>query len=792
MRKLNRFISVVNKNIVRVSYSYNEIEPENSMYISEDFVMESSDILCKDNETLYTVNEDNTISFFVNDRIVLKESSIKYSTKEVQTYKIDGEPIMGTKLTANGEVSYIKNAKTEFERFSNKGSLKFEIGQKDILMGLGQYEDGVFNYHGKKEYLYQSNMRIAIPFIVTTSGYGIFLDTESNVIFNSTDDTIELKIDTTKNIVYYIILGEDVDSLVRTFQKLTGKASMMPRWVAGYVQSKERYKNEAELIETVEEFRKRNIPIDCIVQDWYSWEDGLWGEKIFDKKRYPDLPGCVDRLHEMNTKFMVSIWPNMSPQGENYKEFKKHGGLLNNSNVYNAFEDEFRNLYWRQCEREIMSAGTDALWCDNAEPFSDADWNGEEKRPEELRYELVVGDSKKSMKWEQLNAYGIYHAKGIYENWRKTITDKRVVNLTRSGYVSGQKYGAILWSGDICARWDVIKKQIVEGMKMGLSGNPYWTLDIGGFFTVKDKYENRGCNNESTSPLWFWNGDYNDGVNDPGYREFYTRMLQFGAFLPVFRSHGTDTPREPWNFINQDGVELPFYETIIKYIKLRYSIMPYIYSMYHMAHDESYIMMRSFAFDYSHDEKAIETTDEYMFGPAFLVAPVYEPMYYASNGVKLSKDDGAYNKKVYLPSGAGFYDYYSGKYYEGGQEINAYAGIDTMPLFVKAGSIIPLSEDITYSGEKDGQTDTILIYEGADSIFSLYNDSGDGYDYEKGEYSLIELRYSDKEKCLYLSENKGKMPVNSNFIIKYNHCDGNVFQKEIHYTGEESIKIELQ
>jgi len=759
MNKANCFIKQLNDNIVRIAYSFENKSPENSELISKDFV----EGLC--NIEAFRQNK-GTIDFFFKGNVVLTQCGVSFEEKDVNKCVIDGEPVIRKKLTANGEVAYIENAKSVFERKAYSGKICFRVGKDELLLGLGQYEDGVFDYRDHREYLYESNMRIAIPFLITTGGYAIFIDTQSNMIFDSHDEMVSFEIDTTKDIVYYVITGDSIGSIIESFQNLTGKASMMPRWVYGYVQSKERYKSGDELVDVVKQFRDREIPIDCIVQDWYTWEDGLWGEKIVDKKRYPDLKGTVDTLHKLNTKLMVSIWPNMSPEGENYKEFAKTGGLLENSNVYNAFDEKCRKLYWEQCMREIMSAGTDSLWCDNSEPFSDADWNGQEKRKEILRYELVVNDSKKSMKWEELNSFGLHHAKGIYDNWRKSLPDKRVVNLTRSGYVSSQKYGAILWSGDICARWDVIRKQIVEGMKMGLSGNPYWTLDIGGFFTVKDKYENRGCNNESTEPIWFWKGDYNDGVQDPGYRELYTRWIQFGTFLPMFRSHGTDTPREPWNFINSDDITLPFYETIIKFIKLRYKLLPYIYSLGYKAHNESYIIMRSLAFDFAYDAEALKCTDEYMFGDAFLVAPVCEPMYYGPDGISIEKSDIKYGdscnvqnktRRVYLPKAEGWYDFWTNDFYEGGQWIDAKADIEVMPLFVRAGSIIPMGGDIHHSGENNADVKAIAVYEGADGKFELYNDKGDGYQYLNNEYVKVLIEYCDREKNVIIKKTDGSM-----------------------------------
>ncbi|MBQ9333042.1 MAG: hypothetical protein IJS12_01775 [Lachnospiraceae bacterium] len=484
------------------------------------------------------------IDFTWNGRIVITQAGAELTPVTVYRYEA-GDSAFLKKQTANGEVAYTDKKVKIADHDAYSVKLDFNIGNDELLLGMGQYEDGIYDYRNHTEYLYESNMRIAIPFLVTTGNYGILIDSESSMIFTSEGNRITFTIDCAREPGYYIITGETINDIIHGYHLITGMPSMLPRWTFGYIQSKERYQSGVELEDIVSTFRAKNIPIDCIVQDWFSWEDGLWGEKKFDKKRYPDLPSTVRKLHDDHVRFMVSIWPNMSTDSDNYSEFADKDLLLPNSNLYDVFDENARNLYWKQAQAEIMSSGTDALWCDNAEPFSDADWSGEVKKPENERYRVVKELSEQSMDPEMLNSYGLYHAKGIYDNWRKTLPDKRVVNLTRSGYTGIQKYGTILWSGDICATYDTLRKQITEGIKMGLTGMPYWTLDIGGFFVVNDKYENRGCNDQSHTPVWFWHGDYNDGVEDKGYRELYVRWLEFGTFLPVFRSHGTDTPREP-------------------------------------------------------------------------------------------------------------------------------------------------------------------------------------------------------------------------------------------------------
>lgn len=704
--------------------------------------------------------DEEPVEFTWNNECVLRQSGVRFTPKTEYKY-VSEDSGFKKKMTANGEVLYTEAMRRVPGRELYCVDLEFDIGESELLLGLGQYEDGTFDHRNLTQYLYESNMRIAIPFLVTTGHYAILIDSESCMVFKSEGNKVHFIIDSAESFSYYVFLSEDIKGLIKNYYMLTGKPSMLPRWAFGYIQSRERYENSEQLETVAGSFRERDIPIDCIVQDWFSWEDGLWGEKKFDKKRYPNLKGTIDRLHDNNIHFMVSIWPNMSSDSENYREFAAEDMLLPNSNVYNAFDENARHIYWRQCWEEIMESGTDALWCDNAEPFSDADWSGENKKPEEDRYLVVTDTSKKSMSWDRINSYGLYHARGIYENWRKSYPDKRVVNLTRSGYTGIQKYGTILWSGDITATYDTLRKQIVEGINMNLTGMPYWTLDIGGFFVVNDKYENRGCNDTAHLPLWFWHGDYNDGVEDKGYRELYVRWLQFGTFLPIFRSHGTDTPREPWQFGDKGDI---FYDTITYYIKLRYSLMPYLYSLGAAAYLDGEVIMRSLALDYADDEHALNVTDEYLLGPSLLVAPVYKPMYYLPNSVLI--EDSPKSRSVYLPKGNGWYDFYTGKYYEGGSLIEADAPLEKIPVFVREGSILPFSDDISYADEDGGRVGRIRVYEGRDCSFKIYFDKGDGYDYEAGEYSILELKYSEENQQLTISKT-GDYPVDESFDVEF-------------------------
>lgn len=765
---MNTFIVPLTENITRVVHTFSKELPGFSSLIAEDFKREEN--VQKDSYLL----KDGCASFKnKKGNIILKEIEHSLIEKTVYKYFADSDAVTKSKQTANGDVSYIEGFKKEAAGKAYEGKISFEVSKEEGLYGLGQHEDGIYNYNGKKEYLYQSNMKISIPFLISSKNYGIFIDTETAMLFESSSQKITFTLDTTNELSYYIIRGENFDEIIASLRALTGRATMLPRWAYGYIQSKERYESSKDLIDTVAKFKQSHIPLDCIVQDWCTWEGDLWGEKKADKKRFPNIKGLVDTLHKEHVKLMISIWPNMAEGGANLKEFREKELLLPNSNTYNAYSEEAREVYWKQCEEEWFSGGVDAVWCDNSEPFSDPDWNGETKRGEEIRYKLIVEESKKSMDWTRLNSYGLLHSKGIYENWRRTNNEKRVVNLTRSSYISGQKYGSICWSGDISAKWSTLQKQIVEGIKFSMSGMPYWTMDIGAFFV-------------KTIPLWFWNGDYNKGVEDLGYRELYVRWLQFGAFLPVFRSHGTDTPREPWNFGSKGDL---FYDTIYKFIKLRYTLMPYIYSVAADVYLNNATMLRSLMFDFAKDKKVKELANSFMLGKAILVCPVTEPMYYGENSTPLSNI--AKTKEVYLPKGTIWYDFWTNIKHSGGQNLICKAALNTMPVFIKGGSIIPISEPIEYADNKHGEISQILIYSGEDGEFTLYNDDGDNYSYESGNFAAIKLIYKENEKTLTFGKVLGDFKYQHSFKIKLIlGCDDYKFI-DYRYNGEEeTISVE--
>lgn len=730
-----------------------------------------------------TDKKEENCKVIANGIDLFEQAGFTMEAKEIYRYTFEGEtPIIVTKKTVDGERSFVENAKTIKVGDAYEAKIQFKIGADEAIYGLGQHEDGTLNYRNVTEYLYHNNMKIPMPVFLSSKNYAIFFDCASMMVYEEKDNVITMTLDAVDQIDYYVIYGNCFDDLIAGIRKLTGEAVMLPKWAFGYVQSKERYKTQDEILEVADEFAKREIPLGCIVLDWMSWEEGKWGNKIFDKSRFPDAKAMVDELHKKGVAFMISIWPNCKEGCDNNEEFAKKGKLLCNYSTYDAFDEEARDMYWKQCEKELFAAGTDAWWCDSTEPFT-PDWNGPEKRPEEVRYTMAKESTNKYLDARESNAYPLAHSKGIYNHQREASDTKRVCNLTRSGYPGTQRLGTILWSGDIAATWQVYRNQIAEGLSMAMSGIPYWTLDAGAFFVGNTESWKRWANvTEGTRP-WFWHGEFEDGVADLGYKELYTRWLQLAAFLPIMRSHGTDTPREPWQFGDKGSV---YYDTIVKYIKLRYQLLPYTYSLAAQVLSDSYTIMRSLMFDFANDNKVKDIKDEYMYGPAFLVAPVMEAYEYGPDSTPLNKEA---NRDVYLPEGSYWYDYDSKKLYEGGQTITKEATIDTIPVYVRAGAVIPMASKVpvqTAAGMSEEAVDTIEIYAGNHGMFVLYLDNGTDYSYEKGEYASIPLIWNNEKQALAMGSAVGNYPTPDRFTVRLVKEDS-IVEKTVSYNGQDTI-----
>lgn len=527
---------------------------------------------------------------------------------------------------------------------------------------------------------------------------------------------------------YYFIAGANADDVISGYRTLTGKATMMPKWAMGLWQSRERYKTQDEIINTVKEFRERKIPLDNIVLDWSYWKENAWGSQEFDETRFPDPAGMIKDLHEKyNTRFMISIWPKFYEGIDTYKDFDKNGWLYKRNiqdgrldwiakgyknTFYDAYNPDARKGFWGLLNKKLYAKGVDAWWMDASEPDIHSNLDIDSRK--EITNPTYLGSSTK-----YFNGFPLQNAKGIYEGQRETNANDRVFILTRSAYAGMQRYAAATWSGDIGSRWEDFKDQIPAGINFSLSGLPYWTTDIGGF-AVEKRYENA------------------TGKDLDEWRELQTRWYQFGAFTPLFRVHGQFPYREIYNIAPESH---PAYQSMLYYNKLRYRLMPYIYSLVGKTYQDNYTIMRGLVMDFGGDAAVKNIADQYMFGPSLLINPVYSY--------------GAKSRELYLPAGTNWYDFYSNKYITGGKSISAEAPYDRMPLYVKEGSIIPVGPEIQHTAEKSADPVTLYVYTGKNASFNLYEDEGTNYNYEKGKFSNIPISYNEASKSITIGKRTG-------------------------------------
>lgn len=700
--------------------------------------------------------------FDATGKLLLREPASGGKTltaKKVFRNVFKSEAQIATGQNIDGARAAATEFETVFDRDAFKAKLEFQFADDEAIFGLGSHEEGYGNLRGKERLLYQQNMKIVVPYFVSTRGYGVLLNCGSLMTFRDEKTGACWWADVVDELDFYFIAGGSFDAVTKNLHELTGKTPMLPKWAFGFAQSKERYVNAGELVEVVREYRRRNIPLDLIVLDWKSWPNGAgWGQKNFDPLRFPNPKALTDELHSLGARLMVSIWPIMTGDCPNQRELAERGLMLGNQSTYDAFSPEAREIYWAQAERGLFANGVDAWWCDCTEPF-EADWSGETKPELHARLLLNTGASKKYLDHAQINSYSLLHSQGIYEGQRRATSAKRVVNLTRSGYAGQHRYATICWNGDICATWQTLRNCIPEGVNFCATGEPFWTVDIGGFFINHDP------------KLWFWHGDYADGCRsltdmnalepdprdtgcrDLGFWELYTRWVQYAAFLPMFRSHGTDAAREIWRFGDAGNI---FYDTIAKYIRLRYQLIPYIYSLAAQVTRDGRAMLRAVALDFPDDTATHNLTDEFLFGRALLVCPVTTPMYYEKNSLPIT--EAKKSREVYLPAGAKWFDFWTEKIFDGGQTITVVAPLETIPLFVRAGSILPLTEAMQFVDERRDAPYEIRVYPGADGEFSLYEDAGDGYDYETGACSVVKIFWHEAQRELLVAARVGNFP----------------------------------
>ena len=587
---------------------------------------------------------------------------------------------------------------------------------------------------------------------------------------------------------YYFIAGKNFDEVISGYRTLTGKAALYPKWVLGFWQSRERYKTSGEIEETLAEFRKRHIPIDNIVQDWNYWPENQWGSHQFEASRYANPQAMLDSVHAMHGRFMISVWPKFYVNTDNYKELDKKGWMYTQAvkddihdwvgpgyvaGFYDAYDAGARKMFWRQMDENLYSkynhngvAGVDAWWMDASEP------NVRDCTPMWYR-KALSGPTALGTTTEYFNAYSIVNADAIYNGQRSVRPNQRVFLLTRSGFAGEQRYSTATWSGDIGTRWEDMRAQMTAGLNYSMSGLPFWGMDQGGF-CVENRYMKAQGEYEKT-------GVENEDLKE--WRELQARWSQFGAFIPLFRVHGQWPLREIWNLAPDNH---PCYKSFVYYDKLRYRLMPYLYSMAGWVHLKDYTMMRGLVMDFNGDKNVENIKDQWMFGPALMACPVAQYK--------------ARNRQVYFPKQSGWYDLYTGEYSQGGQSLVVDAPYERIPVYVREGSIIPYGPEMQYCDEKPADQITLYVYAGRDGQFQLYEDEGVNYNYEKGKYLTIDITYNDADKTLTIGKQQGKFQgslkqrqFNVVYVTKDQPCELSFTQKSgvlVNYSGQQvSVKL---
>jgi alpha-D-xyloside xylohydrolase len=601
----------------------------------------------------------------------------------------------------------------------------------EALYGLGCHpEDSMsINYKGRDQEMLIRYMTGAIPVLLSTNGYGLLWDNYSASNFYGAEENntkFKYAAESGNMIDYYFIYGPEFDRIIASYREATGEAPMFPKWSFGLFQSQDRYKSQAEVLSVKDKYRNAKIPVDCIVQDWFYWEPNVIGSHVMWPERYPDPKAMVDELHKANIHAMISIWPVFSKGTNTYNQMANSGGMTDilwdnvmthlMDNYYDAHSPQARALYWQQAKDSLIQRyGWDAWWVDQCEPDNGTLLDARRQS------HFAIGRGI-----DYFNTYALMHSTGLYTYWRRDIQNKRAFFLIRQAFAGQQRNAATLWSSDISCTWNAFRNQVPQGINSCASGIPFWTSDIGGYH-------------------YHWQApDWTAPIN----RELFTRWFQFGTFSPIFRIHGKGE-----RALFSDNWDAPTKAILLKYDNLRYRLLPYIYSLSWKVTHEGYTIMRSLAFDFRTDPAIRTIPDQYMFGPALLVNPVTNRLYSlpASRDIKKTR-------KVYLPGSVSWYDFWTGKIIPGGQTIDAPAPIETIPLYVKAGSIIPMGPYLQYATEKAADPVEIRVYTGDDAEFVLYEDENDTYNYEKGQYATITMKWNEAEKALTIGNREGDFP----------------------------------
>lgn len=672
----------------------------------------------------------------------------------------------------------------------------FQLDKDEAIYGLGTIQNGKMNRRGEHKLMEQSNLEDFQNVLQSIKGWGIYWDNYSRTQFD--DDPVKgmsFSSEVGDCEDYYFMYGGSADGVIAQMRHLSGDVPMFPLWTYGFWQCKERYKSAAEVLSVVDRYRELQVPLDGIIQDWQYWGSNyLWNAMDFLTEEYANGEQMISDIHKKNAHFMISIWASFGPKTKAYRQLDEKGLLFDfetwpqsgltgwpprmdypsGVRVYDAFSQEARDIYWQNL-KTLFDKGTDAWWMDSTDP--------DFFNPKESDYDHKAGLNGT---WRSLrNAFPLETVRGVYQSQRKTSEQKRVFIMTRSAFAGQQHYGSGLWSGDVASSWEMLRKQVPAGLSYSLTGCPNFNTDIGGFFC--GWYNTKGAN---TAP------------QNPQYQELYIRWMQYGLFCPVFRSHGADAPREIWQFGKKGEM---VYDVIEKMIRLRYRLIPYLYSTAWQVTSNNESYLRPLFCDFATDKKVWDMTDEFMFGRSILAAPILDPQYtqeqiiredamtgWDKKNVKMENGeqmvDWSASKEVtkYLPKGVLWYDFWTGKAYQGGQTLTLQTSLELVPMFVRAGSILPLGPDMQYTGEKQWDHLEILLYPGADGDFTLYEDEGDTYNYEHGIYTTISFHWNDCTRTLTIGDRQGSYPgmlSTRKFTIVL--PDGT--SKTVDYTGKELV-----
>ncbi|SDD25854.1 glycoside hydrolase family 31 protein [Niabella drilacis] len=648
----------------------------------------------------------------------------------------------------------------------------FAFQKDEAVYGFGQHQNGKLNQRFEELLLRQRNMSIAIPFFQSVKGYGIYWDNYSLSRYIPGAEGGTLTSEVGDGVAYYFIAAKNADGVISNYRLLTGSVPMLPLWSLGYVQSRERYRSQYELVDVVKKYRELEVPLDAVIQDWQYWgsNDSNWNAVGFNNPGFPDPGRAIDSIHRMHAKVLISVWPSFGAGTGIYKELEKKGMLYhfytfpvkNYVKVYDAFNPAARNIYWDYMNKNLFSLGIDGWWLDATEPVQKSVTGNTDRKANE--HEIAVKDLLTSVEGVSThigsfkrygNLYPYEAVKGVYEGQRNTNTGKRAYILTRSAFAGQQQTGSMLWSGDVTASWEVLKAQIPAALNLTMSGMPYWNSDIGGFFVR----------------------NYPGGIRNLHYRELYIRWLQFAAFTALMRSHGTNTPREIYQLGKRGDIAFDVAE---KFIRLRYRLQPYIYSAMWAVTRNNASLMRPLVMDYPEDPMVWNNNNTYLFGESILVNPVTDSIF--KTGVTALNDKETIAVDTRLPAGW-WYDFWSDAKHRGGTAIAQKISLSGMPVFIRAGTILPLAAVPQYSAISNFKDLEIKIYPGKSGTFELYEDEGNDYSYEKGQCSLIRFSWNDKTRVLTVEPRRGAfngMSGTRGFTIR---IAGTKAVKQVTYSG---------